>query len=340
MVKPVPFSVLDFSSVRVGETPAHALRQTVEMARAAEMLGFKRFWVAEHHGVQSVASSATQVIIGHIAGMTSTMRVGSGGVMLPNHAPLVVAEQFGTLESLYPGRIDLGVGRASGGVHEDVEKALRTTQEARDRFPTDLRELQSLFREPASAQSVRAVPGAGLDVPIWVLASSTFSAHQAAQLGLPLAFATYLGANAHDAAIAAYRSGFQRSAMLEAPYVMLALIVTAADSDAIAQHLATSTQQLALARLRGQSTIALPPPVDNFAPLVSASERDRLMDVQRAAVTGSAQSVEQQLSTLIKDTGADEIMMLSFISDLDARHRSLEIVGKVRDSIDAHSKRW
>jgi luciferase family oxidoreductase group 1 len=278
------------------------------------------------------------VIIGHIAGMTSTIRVGSGGVMLPNHAPLVVAEQFGTLESLYPGRIDLGVGRSSGGVHEDVEKALRTTQEARERFPADLRELQSLFREPASAQTVRAVPGTGLDVPIWMLASSTFSAHQAAQLGLPLAFATYLGLNAHDAAIAAYRSGFQGSAMLETPYVMLALIVTAADSDAIAQHLATSARQLALARLRGQSAIALQPPVDDFAALAEASELERLKDLQRAAVTGSAQSVEQQISTLIKDTSADEIMVLSFINDLDARHRSLEIVGKVRDSINAHSR--
>jgi luciferase family oxidoreductase group 1 len=339
MVKPIPFSVLDFSPIRAGETPEHALRQTVELARAAESLGFRRFWVAEHHGAQTVASAATPVVIGHIASATSTIRVGSGGVMLPNHTPLVVAEQFGTLESLYPGRIDLGVGRASGSTHDDVARALRATQEARDRFPSDLRELQSLFREPAHSQTVRAVPGAGLDVPIWVLASSLFSAQQGAQIGLPLAFATHIGAGARDAAISAYRSGFQRSAMLDKPYVMVAVIVTAADSDEIARRLTTSAQQVALARLRGQSVAALQPPVDDIAALTSADELERLKGSQHAAVTGSAQSIEHQLSTLINDTDADEIMVLSLIHDLGARHRSLEIVGKVRDGINACRKR-
>jgi luciferase family oxidoreductase group 1 len=188
MAERIPFSVLDFVPVRLGELPRDALYHAVELARVVEALGFTRFWVVEHHGARTFASAATPVVIGHIAGKTSTIRVGSGGVMLPNHSPLVVAEQFGTLESLYPGRIDLGVGRSSGSVSDSVTRALRTTPEARERFPSDLREMQSLFRKCAPDQTVHAVPGAGLDVPIWLLGSSTFSAQQAAMLGLPFAF--------------------------------------------------------------------------------------------------------------------------------------------------------
>jgi luciferase family oxidoreductase group 1 len=339
MRDPVPFSVLDFSLIRAGETAAHALNQTVEMARAAEALGFTRYWVAEHHGAQTVASAATAVVIGHIAGRTSTIRVGSGGVMLPNHTPLVIAEQFGTLESLYPGRIDLGVGRASGSVHDDVAKMLRSTQEARERFPQDLRELQALFREPEPGKPVCAVPGAGLDVPLWVLASSPFSAQQGAQLGLPLAFATHIGADARDAAIAAYRADFQPSAVLDRPYVMIAGVVTAADTEENAQFLFSSMQQLSLGRLRGTPMMRFAPPVSHFDTLANDDERARLAVAHRAAITGSPQQVEQQLARLIDETDADEVMVLSFIHDLDARRRSLEIIGRVRDSLNARCAR-
>jgi luciferase family oxidoreductase group 1 len=337
---PIPFSVLDFAPIRSGETAAHALRQTVDMARAAETLGFMRYWVSEHHGAQTVASAATSVVIGHIAGLTSKIRVGAGGVMLPNHTPLVIAEQFGTLESLYPGRIDLGVGRASGSANDDVAKVLRSTQQARERFPDDLRELQSLFREPEPAHTVRAVPGAGLDVPIWVLASSPFSAQQGAQLGLPLAFATHIGPDARDAAIAAYRSAFQPSAVLDRPYVMVAGVVTAADTDAAAQYLFTSFQQLSLGRLRGTPLMQLRPPMADFDTLPNDDERARLNNALRAAITGSAEQVEQKLAAMIDETGADEVMVLSLIHDPDARRRSLEIIGEVRDSINArrHSR--
>jgi luciferase family oxidoreductase group 1 len=334
MPNPIPFSVLDLAPIRTGETAAHAFRQAVDMAHLAETLGFLRYWVAEHHGVQTVASAATSVVIGHIAGHTSTIRVGSGGIMLPNHTPFMVAEQFGTLESLYPGRIDLGVGRASGSADE-VEKALRSTQQARERFPDDLLELQSFFREPEPGNKVRAVPGAGLDVPIWVLASSPYSAQQAARLGLPLAFATYIGPDARDTAIAAYRSGFEPSAVLDKPYVMVAGIVTAAQTDEEARYLFSSMQQLWLHRLRRMPTAQLQPPIDDFDTLPTGDERPRLDAALRAAITGGPQQVERNLATLIDETGADELMVLSLIYDLDARRRSLEIVDKVRDNLNA-----
>ncbi|HEY4352919.1 MAG TPA: LLM class flavin-dependent oxidoreductase [Paraburkholderia sp.] len=334
MPNPIPFSVLDFAPIRSGETAAHALRQTVDVARLAETLGFTRYWVAEHHGVQTVASAATSVVIGHIAGLTSTIRVGSGGIMLPNHTPFVIAEQFGTLESLYPGRIDLGVGRASGSADE-VAKVLRSTPEARERFPDDLRDLQSFFREPEPESKVRAVPGAGLDVPIWVLASSPYSAQEAARLGLPLAFATHIGPDARDASIAAYRSAFEPSAVLDKPYVLVAGIVTAAQTDEEARYLFSSMQQMSLRRLRGTSFVQLQPPIADFDTLPTDDERTRLNASSRAAITGDPQQVEQKLAALIEETGADEVMALSFIHDLDARRRSLEIVGKVRDNINA-----
>ena len=215
----IPFSVVDFSILRLGETPREALQQTVDLARHVEALGFKRFWLTEHHGVLSSASAATSVVIGHVAGKTSVIRVGSGGVMLPNHPPLVIAEQFGTLASLYPDRIDLGLGRAAGG-HDGVLRALRVGPAARDRFPSDVRELQFFFREPTPDQKVHAVPGAGLSVPIWLLGSSTFSAEQAGALGLPFAFATHIGPDAVGAAIEIYRSSFKASEVLARPYVM------------------------------------------------------------------------------------------------------------------------
>ncbi len=257
-------------------------------ARAVEVLGFKRFWVAEHHGAQTVASAATSVVIGHIAGKTSTIRVGSGGVMLPNHSPLVVAEQFGTLDSLYPGRIDLGVGRSSGSVSDGITHALRSTPEARERFPSDLREVKSLFRKYTPDQAIRAVPGAGLDVPIWLLGSSTFSAQQAATLGLPFAFATHIGPDALGAAIEVY---------------------------------------------------PLPPPTADLGAFATLDEERTLMERSwRHAITGSVETVQRRAEALIDETAADELMVLTVIYDQDARRRSFQIVGEVRDRINAQKQ--
>src|ERR1700704_2075610 len=243
----IPFSVVDFSILRLGETPREALQQTVDLARHVEALGFKRFWLPEHHGVLSSASAATSVVIGHVAGKTSVIRVGSGGVMLPNHPPLVIAEQFGTLASLYPDRIDLGLGRAAGG-HDG---GLRGGPAPRDGFPPDVRELQFFSREPTPDQKVHAVPGAGLSVPIWLLGSSTFSAEQAGALGLPFAFATHIGPDAVGAAIEIYRSNFKASEVLARSYVMITVLVIAAETDEAARHLFTSIQQIVLTMLRG-----------------------------------------------------------------------------------------
>jgi luciferase family oxidoreductase group 1 len=329
MTAAIPFSVLDFAPIRTGETARDALLQSVDMARAAEALGCTRYWVSEHHGSPISASAATAVLVAHLAGQTSTMRVGAGGVMLPNHTPFVVAEQYGTLESLYPGRIDLGIGRASGSIGDEVAKALRSTQEARERFPGDLRELQSLFRRPLPGQTLHAVPGAGLDVPIWVLASSTYSAQQAAQLGLPLAFASHIGADTRDAALAVYRSGFQPSAVLDKPYVVVETIIAAADTDAEAQRLFTTAQQRMLDLMRGNRQAHLCEPVADFSALASAEERQRVDNRLRAALVGSTQTFEMQLAATLDDTAADEIMALLFIHDIDAQRRSLEIVAEV-----------
>src|SRR5258706_2311267 len=338
MTEQVPFSVLDLCPVRSGETPRDALHQTVELARAVEVLGFKRFWVAEHHGAQPVASAATSVVIGHIAGKSSTIRVGSGGVMLPNHSPLVVAEQFGTLDSLYPGRIDLGVGRSSGSVSDGITHALRSTPEARERFPSDLREVKSLFRKYTPDQAIRAVPGAGLDVPIWLLGPSTFSAQQAATLGLPFAFATHIGPDALGAAIEVYRSTFKPSMALSHPYVMICVVVTAADTDAAAQYLFTSFQQMTVGHVRGTHGTR-PPPTADLGALATLDEERTLMERSwRHAITGSVETVQRRAEALIDETAADELMVLTVIYDQDARRRSFQIVGEVRDRINAQKQ--
>jgi luciferase family oxidoreductase group 1 len=335
MTGQIPFSVLDFAPVRSGETPREALQQVVDLARKAEALRFKRFWVVEHHGQPLAASAATPVIIGHIAGKTSTIRVGAGGVMLPNHSPLVIAEQFGTLASFYPGRIDLGMGRASGSTSDDgILRALRWTQDARDRFPIDLREVQSLFREPAPDQVVQAVPGAGLDVPIWLLGSSTFSAQQAGTLGLPFAFATHIGPDSLGAALNVYRSTFKPSEALKQPYIMICVAAVAAETDAGAQRLFTSFQQVFIEYLRGTRGTPLRPPTDRDA-FATVEERTRIEHWSRHAIIGSPETVQRRAEALIDETAADELMVLTLIYDQDARHRSFEIVAGVRDRITA-----
>jgi len=330
-MKPIPFSALDFAPVRLGEAPGDALRQAVALAKALESLGYHRLWYAEHHGLLMSSSAATAVLIAHVAERTSTIRLGSGGVMLPLHSPMVIAEQFGTLELLYPGRIDLGLGRSSGtsGDATGVRHALHATVEARERFPDDLRQLQVLFRSPMPGETVRAVPGAGLNVPIWLLASSTFGARQAAQLGLPLAFATHIGSDALDDALVTYRAEFVPSAPLDRPYLMLCVLLAAAESDAAALQLFTSWQQLLIGAIRRKYPNPLEPPLTQLANFASPDEVGVVDRAFRHAVVGCAATIGRKLETLLANTMADELMFLSFIHDQAARLRSFEIAANV-----------
>ena len=324
----IPFSVLDLSPVLQGETPREALQHTVALAQHAEALGYRRFWLAEHHNLPGIASAATAVVIGHVAGQTKTIRVGSGGIMLPNHAPLTIAEQFGTLETLYPGRIDLGLGRAPGG-DRNVLRALRRGAGA-DRFPQDVQELQFFFGDPEPGQTIRAVPGAGLAVPLWLLGSSTFSAQLAAALGLPFAFAAHFAPDELHQALDLYRAGFQPSSALSKPHVMIAVTVVAADTDAAARRLFTSLQQ-AFVALRSGTPGLLRPPVDDFDATVPPAVRSSVDHALRYAVVGSPETVRQGLARLVDETAADEVMITAQIYDQAARRRSYEIVATVRD---------
>ena len=327
----IPFSVLDLSPVLVGETPREALGHSVALARHAEALGFHRFWLAEHHNMPGIASAATAVVIGHVAGATSTIRVGSGGIMLPNHSPLVIAEQFGTLASLYPGRIDLGLGRAPGGDGFTL-RALRRAPDTAERFPRDVQELQFLFGDAQEGQPLRAVPGAGLDVPIYLLGSSTFSAELAGLLGLPFAFAAHFAPDSLDAALALYRASFRPSVQLASPHVIVAVTAVAAESDNEAQKLFTSLQQAFVSLRRGTPGL-LQPPIDDLATFASPSERSGVDHALRYAVVGSPSTVERRLTTLLAETAADELMITAQIYDQHARQHSFSIVAGVRDRL-------
>ena len=329
----VPFSVLDLSPIIEGGDAALALRNSLDLARHAESLGYRRYWLAEHHNMPGIASAATAVVIGHVAGGTSTIRVGSGGIMLPNHAPLVIAEQFGTLESLYPGRIDLGLGRAPG-TDQRTARALRRYFEAADIFPQDVVELQAYFRAAAPGQPVRAVPGAGLKVPLWLLGSSLFSAQLAAHLGLPFAFASHFAPDHLEDALALYRGRFKPSEQLERPYVMLGVNVFAAPTDAEARRLFTSLQQ-AFVNLRRGTPGQLPPPVDSTEGLWSPMEQAGLAHSLRYAIVGSPETVQRGLAAIIGEHEADEVMVTAQMFDHAARRRSFEIVAGVRDALAA-----
>ena len=323
-----PLSVLDLSPIIAASTAAVSLRNTLDLARHAERLGYHRYWLAEHHNMVGIASAATAVVIAHVAGGTSRIRVGAGGIMLPNHSPLVIAEQFGTLESLFPGRIDLGLGRAPG-TDLPAMRALRRDPMAADRFPQDVEELQGLFAEAVPGQLVRAVPGAGLDVPIWILGSSTFGAQLAAAMGLPFAFASHFAPDQLDAALALYRAGFQASSTLDRPHVMLGVSLVAADTDSEASRLATSLQQQFLALRRGRP-VQLQPPVDSMDGLWSPFERAQVEHVLREAIIGGPDTVQQRLEAFVARTGADELMISSHIHDHAARVHSYEIVASLR----------
>jgi luciferase family oxidoreductase group 1 len=330
----VAFSVLDLSPIPVGSTAAQALHNTLDLARHAERWNYRRFWLAEHHNMTGIASAATSVVIGYVAGGTSSIRVGAGGVMLPNHAPLVIAEQFGTLESLYPGRIDLGLGRAPGTDQITMHALRRDLMSSADTFPDDVQELQAYFRKAAPSQRVRAVPGEGLNVPIWLLGSSLFSARLAAALGLPFAFASHFAPDLMLPALEAYRTRFRPSEALERPYAMLGLNVVAADTDEQARRLFTSLQQQFASLVRGTPG-QLPPPVDSMEGRWSAAERAGAERMLACSVVGSPATVRQGLEAFLARTGADEVLVTAHIFEHAARLRSFQMVAEVRDALKA-----
>jgi luciferase family oxidoreductase group 1 len=320
----VPLSVLDLSPIVEGGTARGSLQNTLDLARHAERWGYRRFWVAEHHNLPGVASAATAVVIGHIAAGTSTIRVGAGGIMLPNHAPLLIAEQFGTLESLFPGRIDLALGRAPGS-DPLTTRVLRRDPADAERFPDDVLELQAWFADAVPNQAVRAVPGAGLHVPLWMLGSSLFGAQLAAALGLPFAFASHFAPTHLTQALALYRASFRPSAQLAEPYVMCAASAIAAETDAQARLLQSSLQQSFLNLRRGRPG-PLPPPDPTFEASMSAPERALLDQALSCAVIGSPETVAKGLRAFAERTGADELILTAQIFDHAARLRSFEII--------------
>lgn len=323
----IPFSVLDLSPIAQGSDAAQSFRNTLDLARHAERWGFRRYWLAEHHGMPGIASAATAVLIAHVAGGTSTIRVGAGGIMLPNHSPLVIAEQFGTLESLYPERIDLGLGRAPGSDPVTARALRRNLASDADEFPRDVVELMDYFSANSKA-AVHAVPGQGLNLPIWILGSSLFGAQLAAVLGLPYAFASHFAPQQMMQAVALYRANFRPSAQLAKPYVMLGFNVFAADSDEQAALLATSMQQ-AFVNLRSGRPARLPPPLADYPKQLGPSERALLDSVLSCAAIGSPDTVRASLQAFVQRTGADELMITSQIFDHAARLRSYEITASL-----------
>ena len=320
----VALSMLDLVSVREGGTVADALSIALRTARHVESLGFTRYWLAEHHNMPGIASSATAVLVGHIAGGTQRIRVGSGGIMLPNHAPLVVAEAFGTLAALYPDRIDLGLGRAPGTDPATMRALRRDRVETEEDFPRDVAELQRLLGPVQPGQRLVAMPGAGSQVPIWLLGSSLFSAQLAAERGLPYAFASHFAPRLLMQALTVYRSQFRPSATLAQPHVVVGVPLIAAPTDEEAQFLASSTHQRVLGLLRGERG-AMPPPVPHFLAGLSPSERAGIEGFLAAAVIGGPDTVRQGLQALVQATQADELMLVCDIFDPDLRLRSLDI---------------
>lgn len=329
----IPFSILDLAPVTEGSDAARSFRNSLDLARLGERLGYRRYWLAEHHNMPGIASAATAVLIGHIAGGTSTIRVGAGGIMLPNHSPLQVAEQFGTLASLYPGRIDLGLGRAPG-TDQATARALRRYFEGADTFPDDVVELLGYFEPAAPGQPVRAVPGAGLDVPVWLLGSSLFGARLAAQLGLPYAFASHFAPDAMDQALAIYRRDFRPSARLAAPYAILAANVVVADTDAEARRLFT-TQQQAFVNLRRGRPGLIPPPLDDIEAFWTPAEKLGVEHALACAVVGDPATAEAGLRAFIERHRPDELMITANVFDHAARLRSFELAAGVRDALVA-----
>jgi luciferase family oxidoreductase group 1 len=322
----VPFSVLDLAPVPEGADTGQALRNSLKLAQAAERLGYRRFWMAEHHSMPGIASAATAVALAFVGAGTASIRIGAGGVMLPNHAPLVIAEQFGTLDSLFPGRVDLGLGRAPGTDRAAAHALRRNLASDENQFPNDVVELMGYF-ERQEGRAVRAVPGEGLDIPIWILGSSLFGAQLAAMLGLPYAFASHFAPGQMMEAIRVYRERFQPSAQLDRPYVMLGFNAFAAETPEEAELLSTSVQQ-AFVNLRSGRPAKLPPPVPGFAETLPLEERAMLRQVLTCSAIGTGATVAEKIEAFIERTAADELMITSQIYDHRARIRSYEIVAE------------
>jgi luciferase family oxidoreductase group 1 len=317
-------SVLDLAFVPAGATPADALRNSLDLARHVERCGYTRFWLAEHHNMVGIASAATSIVIAHVAGGTKTIRVGAGGIMLPNHSPLVIAEQFGTLESLFPGRIDLGLGRAPG-TDQRTLRALRRDPMTAEAFPQDVLELQAYLDDLQPGQAVQAVPGTGLKVPLWILGSSLFGAQLAAHLGLPYAFASHFAPDDLLPALAIYRENFRPSAQLDRPYAMVGANVIVADTDAEAKRLFTSAQQAFTNLLRGARG-QLQPPIDDIEKYWSPVEKAQTQRMLKCAFVGSPATARAGLDAFVADTGADEVIVAAAIYDHAARVRSYELL--------------
>lgn len=326
----IKLSVLDLSPIIEGGTASDSYRNTLDLARNAEKLGYHRYWLAEHHNMPGIASSATSIVIGHVAAGTSTIRVGSGGIMLPNHSPLVIAEQFGTLESLFPGRIDLGLGRAPGTDQLTAHALRRERRSDGQDFPEQLKELRSYFEPPAAddRKQVKAIPGEGLNIPVWLLGSSGFSAQLAGQLGLPFAFASHFSPDNTLPALSLYRKNFRPSEVLTEPYVMVGVNVIAADTDEEARVLATSMQQQFLNLVRNKP-VPLQPPVDNMEELWSDYEKAILQNQLSSTIVGEPETVKEKLQAFLDEIQADEIMINAQIYDHKARVRSYELISKL-----------
>jgi luciferase family oxidoreductase group 1 len=340
----IPFSVLDLSPICQGRTASDAFANTLDLARNAERLGYQRFWLAEHHNMPGIASAATSVVIGHVAAGTKTIRVGSGGIMLPNHAPLIIAEQFGTLEALFPGRIDLGLGRAPGTDMRTARALRRNLSGSDDSFPQDVIELIQYFQAPAPTESqvmgsqVRAVPGAGLDVPVWILGSSLFGAQLAAELGLPFGFASHFAPDSLMPALQIYRERFKPSVQWEKPHALACIGVFAADTDAEARRLFTSLQQQFIALRRGTPG-PLPPPLETMEGHWSPQERAMVEHSLMYSVVGGPETVRRGLAEFLNATKVDELMITAQVYDHAARVRSFEITMEAREKLAIDKQR-
>lgn len=325
----IKLSILDLVRIVEGGTPRQALDNAVDLARHAEEWGYERFWLAEHHNFPGIASAATSVVIGHVAAGTKTIRVGAGGIMLPNHSPLVIAEQFGTLAHLFPGRIDLGLGRAPG-TDQMTLRALRRSPAAADNFPHDVLELQAYFAPEAASQRIQAVPAAGTEVPLWILGSSSFGAALAAELGLPYSFASHFAPQMLLDALQIYRSRFKPSKQLDRPYTMVGVNIIAAETDEEAKRLFT-TQQMSFANLlRGSTRLSLPP-IDDIETYWTPAEKAQAQQMLARSIVGSPATVKQGIRDLVAETRADELIVVSDVYDHQARLRSFELIAEVAE---------
>ncbi|WP_137154879.1 LLM class flavin-dependent oxidoreductase [Rhizobium sp. FKL33] len=328
----IPFSILDLATVADGGTLSDALANTRRMAIRAEDLGYNRYWLAEHHGMPAVASAATAVLIGHVGAATKTIRIGSGGVMLPNHSPLVIAEQFGTLEALFPGRVDLGLGRAPGTDMRTARALRRDLDQSAQGYPQDVLELQAYLADPTDERSVLAVPGAGAKVPLWLLGSSHYSAHLAGMLGLPYAFASHFAPDDLLGALEIYRERFQPSAQLNRPYAMVGVMSAIADTDEEANYLFTSAQQQFI-NLRRNNRTLFPRPVKSMDGIWSEQERIGVEHTLRYAIVGSPETASRKLARFLADTRADEVIVSTPVHDIEARLRSIELFAGLKQEM-------